>query len=76
VLAEEKLISVPAATRRAPVDTTAAGDAFNAGYIAARLLGAAPVRAARAGTAIAGAVIGHRGAVIPRDATPNLRELL
>ena len=76
VLADGKLVPLPAATRRAPIDTTAAGDAFNAGYLAARLLGAAPERAARAGAAIAGAVTGHRGAIIPRDATPTLRELL
>ena len=76
LLAEGKSLAVPAAIRRAPVDTTAAGDAFNAGYLAARLLDTAPERAARAGAAIAGAVIGHRGAIIPRDATPTLRELL
>ncbi|MGE5203381.1 MAG: sugar kinase [Acidobacteriota bacterium] len=75
VLANGTLTPVPAARRVTPVDTTAAGDAFNAGYLAARLLGASPERAARAGAGIAGAVICHRGAIIPRDATPSLEEL-
>ena len=52
------------------VDTTAAGDAFNAAYLAARIGGAAPREAARAGVRLAGTVIGHRGAVIPRAAMP------
>lgn len=52
------------------VDTTAAGDSFSAAYIAARLRGAPPLEAARAGHRLAGAVIGHRGAIIPRDAMP------
>lgn len=52
------------------VDTTAAGDSFSAAYLAARLRGAAPVDAARAGHRLAGAVIGHQGAIIPRAAMP------
>jgi 2-dehydro-3-deoxygluconokinase len=52
------------------VDTTAAGDSFSAAYLAARLRGAAPVDAARAGHRLAGAVIGHPGAIIPREAMP------
>jgi 2-dehydro-3-deoxygluconokinase len=52
------------------VDTTAAGDAFNAAYLAARIGGATARDAARAGARLAGAVIGHRGAVIPRAAMP------
>jgi 2-dehydro-3-deoxygluconokinase len=52
------------------VDTTAAGDSFAAAYIAARLTGADPVQAARAGHALAGVVVCHPGAIIPRTAMP------
>ncbi len=50
------------------VDTTAAGDSFAAAYMAARLSGAAPAEAARAGHRLAGMVVRHRGAIIPREA--------
>ncbi len=53
------------------VDTTAAGDSFAAAYLAARLRGAPPEEAARAGHALAGAVVQHPGAIIPRDAMPQ-----
>jgi 2-dehydro-3-deoxygluconokinase len=52
------------------VDTTAAGDSFSAGYIAARLAGAEPVEAARAGHGLAGAVVCYPGAIIPLSAMP------
>lgn len=55
------------------VDTTAAGDSFAAAYLAARLNGATPVAAAQAGHRLAGAVVGHRGAIIPRAAMPEMR---
>lgn len=48
------------------VDTTGAGDAFNAGYLAARLKGVDPRSAVTAGNHCAAAVIRHRGAIIPR----------
>jgi 2-dehydro-3-deoxygluconokinase len=49
------------------VDTTAAGDSFNAGYLAARLTGAAPADAARAGHELACRVIARPGAIIEPD---------
>lgn len=50
-----------------PVDTTGAGDSFNAAYLHARLSGLDAPAAVRAGHRLAGRVIGHPGAVIPRD---------
>jgi 2-dehydro-3-deoxygluconokinase len=50
-----------------PVDPTAAGDGFNAGYIAARLAGQTPLDAAGAAHRLAGQVIRHRGAIMPRQ---------
>ena len=52
------------------VDTTAAGDSFAAAYLATRLAGGDPAAAAAAGHRLAGAVVGHRGAIIPREAMP------
>ena len=57
---------VPVPKTVKPMDTTAAGDAFNAAYLAARLKGAEPLGAARAAHVLAAEVIRHRGALIPR----------
>ena len=57
------------------VDTTAAGDSFAAAYLAARLLGEEPTDAARAGHRLAGAVVRHRGAIIPRSAMPDFKDI-
>jgi 2-dehydro-3-deoxygluconokinase len=51
-----------------PIDTTAAGDSFNAAYMAARLGGDNPGEAASAAHKLAAAVIRHRGAIMPREA--------
>jgi 2-dehydro-3-deoxygluconokinase len=55
------------------VDTTAAGDSFGAGYVAARLTGHSPAEAAATGNALAGTVIQHRGAIIATNAMPNIK---
>jgi len=62
---------VPVPVPVVPVDTTAAGDAFNAAYLSARLAGASPAAAALAGHRLAGTVIQYRGAIIPRAAMPE-----
>ncbi|WP_141674768.1 sugar kinase [Gilliamella apicola] len=54
------------------IDTTAAGDSFSAGYLAARLNGKNPTQSALQGHLVAGTVIQYRGAIIPVDATPKL----
>jgi 2-dehydro-3-deoxygluconokinase len=63
--------TVPAIRLDQPVvDTTAAGDSFNAAYLAARLAGRDPADAARAGHRLAAEVVRHPGAIIPREAMP------
>jgi 2-dehydro-3-deoxygluconokinase len=56
------------------VDTTAAGDSFSAGYLAARLTGFRPVDAARAAHRLAAIVIQHPGAIIPRAAMSTVMD--
>jgi 2-dehydro-3-deoxygluconokinase len=53
------------------IDTTAAGDSIAAAYLAARLAGANPIDAARAGHRLAGVVVCHPGAIIPASAMPD-----
>ncbi|MDP3342451.1 sugar kinase [Frigidibacter sp.] len=50
--------------REVPVDSTAAGDSFNAGYLASRLGGADCATAIRAGHALGCQVIRHPGALV------------
>lgn len=65
-------VHVPVLERVKPVDTTGAGDSFNAGYLSGRLAGLEPVDAANMGNRLAATVIRHRGAIIPREAMADL----
>jgi 2-dehydro-3-deoxygluconokinase len=58
--------AVPVPDVVVPVDATAAGDGFNAGYLAARLSGQSALDAAFAAHRLAGQVILHHGAILPR----------
>lgn len=59
---------VPPPTHVDPVDTSGAGDAFNAGYLNARLTGAAIEGAVMLGHRLAGWVVTQRGAIPVRTA--------
>lgn len=57
----------PAVPVKKVVDTTAAGDSFNGGYLAARLAGQAPQQAAALAAALAAFVVEHTGAIVSSE---------
>jgi 2-dehydro-3-deoxygluconokinase len=67
---------VPAVKVANVLDTTGAGDAFNAGFIAARGAGQDLVQAAHSANRLAALVIQHRGAILPRERTQEIRSML
>ena len=63
---------IPVPVSVEPVDTTAAGDSFNAAYFAARLAGLSVAKSVLYGHRLAAIVVSHRGAIVPKDATATL----
>jgi 2-dehydro-3-deoxygluconokinase len=76
LLAPNVEADVPVAVAIEAVDTTAAGDAFNAGYLACRIHHRHPLAAVRFAHELAGIVIQHPGAIAPRAATAALCAVL
>jgi len=66
VMLPDGTLAPPPAELR-PLDTSGAGDAFDAGYLAARLRGANPEQAALDGQRLAGWTAMRQGAIPPRD---------
>ncbi|MEE5059905.1 sugar kinase [Pseudomonas alliivorans] len=66
-----KRFEIPTQKVERVVDTTAAGDSFSAAYLAGRLKGEHPQQAAEAGHRLAGIVIQHPGALVPKSVMPQ-----
>ncbi|MGF1758814.1 sugar kinase [Photobacterium sagamiensis] len=70
ISAQSELIATTAVAH--VIDTTSAGDAFNAGFLAGYLTEQSPRDAALQGHRLAGTVIQHKGAIIPASATQSM----
>ena len=64
---QQKSFTAQAHAVKKVVDTTAAGDSFNGGYLAARLGGIAPQHAVKFAARLAGFVVEHTGAIVSKD---------
>lgn len=72
VVTASESICVAAQRINGVVDTTAAGDSFNAAYLGARIKGLELKNAARCAHSMAAIVVQHRGAIVPRSAFDGL----
>ncbi|UXN36244.1 sugar kinase [Avibacterium paragallinarum] len=66
---EQHIATTPVAN---VVDTTSAGDAFNAGFLNGYLREKSPQQCCQQGNQVAGIVIQHKGAIIDKNATTHL----
>lgn len=66
--------SIPTRAASEIRDTTGAGDSFNAGYLAGRVVGMTPLQACGLGQRVAGEVISHFGALAPKETLAAYRE--
>ncbi|MEG9530925.1 carbohydrate kinase family protein, partial [Mannheimia indoligenes] len=66
-------IFVPTVPVENVVDTTSAGDSFNAGFLNGYLLGKDFITCCQQGNQVAGIVIQHKGAIIDKAATAHLK---
>lgn len=68
IVVNTQRFEIPAQKIEKVVDTTAAGDSFSAGYLVGRLQNHNEIKSAELAHRIAGKVICHRGAIIPKEA--------
>jgi len=66
IITRDAEIRVPVPPVQGVVDTTGAGDTFNAGYLAGRLMNKSLEDSAKQGIRCAGIIIRHRGAIIDK----------
>jgi 2-dehydro-3-deoxygluconokinase len=76
VFSEGMVTAVNAKPVSDALDTTAAGDSFNAAYLAARCVGLSPLSACKLGHELAGEVVRHPGALVPRDVIGPVRKAI
>lgn len=70
VWSDGQIMVVPTPQVHGIRDTTGAGDGFNAGYLAARLMGRAPDVSVKSGQDFSAEVIRHPGARLPKAIVP------
>lgn len=76
VLSNGERFEIPAKKIDKVIDTTAAGDSFSVGYLAARLQQCDEITSACIGHSIARQAICHRGAIIPKEQFFSIRDMM